>query len=234
MVLTSDYNERAPPGGSKMAGQFEKGTAFAAYVYPKPGGRRMERHELSSQHLHGHAMHRSSVFFTMAKEVSKPSRLRAQVDELRKQPMRKSLSQPAMATMEAKDQPADGAASSAALPASAATPDFSDIPADGLNRWYPHPATMRGTLKLSKPAALLWGVDPKKDQGHKCPFWEAEEHRFAKVAGLPEARPRTPTRAKRWSSDAEWDNPNNHATLKVNHSLPRPARQHDRPAGKLM
>jgi len=83
------------------------------------------------------------------------------------------------------------------------------------SRWYPHPSTGRGTLKLSQPKALWMGVDPGKDTGHQCPFFEASKHRFAQSQKLPDARPRTPTKSLRWRSSDAWDNPDNHFTMKV-------------------
>mmetsp|Transcript_112228 Transcript_112228/g.312339 ORF Transcript_112228/g.312339 Transcript_112228/m.312339 type:complete len:263 (-) Transcript_112228:213-1001(-) len=86
-------------------------------------------------------------------------------------------------------------------------------------RWYPHICASRGSLKLSQPRALLQGVDPLKDTGHKCSFWEAEEHRFSSISNLPDAKPRTPTRSLRWRSSEAWDNPQNHFTMKVTQTL---------------
>jgi len=83
------------------------------------------------------------------------------------------------------------------------------------SRWYPHASSGRGTLKMSQPRALWMGVDPGKDTGHQCPFWEASKHRFAESQRLPEARPRTPTKSLRWRSADAWDNPDNHFSMKV-------------------
>merc|ERR1712151_969968 len=71
------------------------------------------------------------------------------------------------------------------------------------------------------PLALLAGVDPQKDAGHACPFWEGEKHRFAAVRGRPEAQMAVPTRSLRWKSDEHWNNPTNQFSMKVTQSLPR-------------
>lgn len=89
-----------------------------------------------------------------------------------------------------------------------------------LNTWYPHPVHLRGTLKLSQPAALAQGIDPLKDKGHECPFWDAPKHRFAAVAAMPEARPRTPLKSIKWKSDLDWQNPLNHSSIKITHRMP--------------
>merc|ERR1719272_2670931 len=69
-----------PPGGSNFGGHFNK-DAFNAAVYPKPGARRMERQEHKDGAMHPGAKHDAAVFFTMAKEAQKPSRLRSNLDK---------------------------------------------------------------------------------------------------------------------------------------------------------
>lgn len=86
-------------------------------------------------------------------------------------------------------------------------------------RYYPSPACLRGNLKLSRQRAADLGVDPLKDVGSKCPFWEGESHRFKGAAALAEARPRTPTKSLRWRNEESWNDPGNHPALKVTHAL---------------
>lgn len=80
MVIQSEVNEKMPPGGASFAGNFHK-DAFNAFVYPKPGARRTERQEHKATSLHPAAQHKASIFFTMAKEMQQPSRLRKMVDK---------------------------------------------------------------------------------------------------------------------------------------------------------
>eukprot|EP00933_Yihiella_yeosuensis_P074485 TRINITY_DN83440_c0_g1_i1.p1 TRINITY_DN83440_c0_g1~~TRINITY_DN83440_c0_g1_i1.p1 ORF type:complete len:260 (-),score=47.18 TRINITY_DN83440_c0_g1_i1:153-932(-) len=89
------------------------------------------------------------------------------------------------------------------------------------SRWYPALSLCRGTLKYTLPMQLAYGVDPDKDKGHECPFYEAPKHRFKAVQDLPEAKPRTPPRSLRWKSDEHWNNPDLHFSLKVNHTVPK-------------
>jgi len=107
--------------------------------------------------------------------------------------------------------------SSSSAASRASTPRDEDAPP----LWFPHPSTNRGMLTLTKPAALIWGVDPAKHQTTKCPLWEGSHHRFSAVSNLPEARPRTPTKSMRWKCDDAWNNPDNHPELKVTSTLPR-------------
>mmetsp|Transcript_67589 Transcript_67589/g.209087 ORF Transcript_67589/g.209087 Transcript_67589/m.209087 type:complete len:271 (+) Transcript_67589:72-884(+) len=89
-------------------------------------------------------------------------------------------------------------------------------------RWYPHTCANRGSLKLTQPKAMLMGVDPIKDKGHECPFWEADRHRFAAVSTLPGARPKTPPKSLRWRKEEAWNNPQNHFTMKVTQTMRSP------------
>merc|ERR1719356_397994 len=88
-------------------------------------------------------------------------------------------------------------------------------------RWYPHVSASRGTLKLSRPAALTASGDPGKEKEHQCPFFEAPKHRFADVKSLPGGKPTTPTKSMKWRSDIAWNDADNHSTLKVTHTLPK-------------
>jgi len=87
--------------------------------------------------------------------------------------------------------------------------------------WYPHSSALRGNITISKPRALDWGIDPTSAPVYPCPFWEAPRHRFDAVAKMPGARPVTPTRALRWRSAEDWDNPDMHAPLKITHAIPK-------------
>eukprot|EP00439_Symbiodinium_sp_Y106_P084942 s327_g27.t1 len=69
------------------------------------------------------------------------------------------------------------------------------------SRWYPHPSLTRGSLKLSTPAALAQGVDPEKDKGHQCPFFEGSKHRFKDVQDRPDAQLRESMRSMKWKSE---------------------------------
>lgn len=84
-------------------------------------------------------------------------------------------------------------------------------------QWYPHPSLRRGEIGMTMPAVLANGVDPQKDKIRLCPFWQADRNRLGRVQRMPEARPRTPPRSKRWFSEDAWNDPSNHAPLKVTH-----------------
>lgn len=122
-----------------------------------------------------------------------------------------------------RDSPAASSRASSRSSASAAQPAAEERDYGGRDpmnsRWYPHPSVSRGTLRLTRPAQLVMGVDPAVEKPHKCPFWEAEEHRFAAVTAAPEAKLRTPTKSMRWKDQKAWFDQTNHASLKVNKPL---------------
>jgi len=218
MVRSSYINENMPPGGSSFGGAFHK-EAFNAFVYPKPGARRTERQEHRAEALHPEAKHKGSVFFAMAKEVQKPSRLKAAVDKHNhlKATVPKSAVEQAMETLEARER--ERLASGEPLP-EVQEPE-PEAPKSVNKAWYPHASALRGDIRLSKPRCLDWGIDPQGAEGYKCPFWEGPRHRFDAVAKMAGARPETPTRSLRWRSAEDWDNPEMHAPLKITHTLPK-------------
>mmetsp|Transcript_125689 Transcript_125689/g.367195 ORF Transcript_125689/g.367195 Transcript_125689/m.367195 type:complete len:264 (+) Transcript_125689:148-939(+) len=254
MVISSQLNEKKPPGGSSFAGQFNN-AAFAAYVYPEgeQGGKgafktRLQKREHRELTVPPGTMHDASVEYTQFREPGRPSRLRAAYDEHARQgraasgerSLKPSASSPAVGMtqegwelragsmrmgMARRTAPAASmqnlsTVSHANLASSEAASDAQTAASMMMNtRWYPHPSVNRGSLKLTQPKALLMGVDPLLDTGHKCPFWEAESHRFATVTKLPDARPRTPTKSLRWRSLEAWENPQNHFTMKVTQTI---------------
>lgn len=125
-------------------------------------------------------------------------------------------------------RPATSAMSMSA-PVQAAAVDLSELSYDPQtamsmtmnSRWYPHACSQRGELKLTRPAALLAGVDPAKDMGHKCPYFEGTKNRFAAVKGVPGAQVGVPAKSLRWKSDEHWNNPENQFSMKVTQSMPR-------------
>jgi hypothetical protein len=189
-------------------------------------------------------LHAGHLTFAMAREQKQPSRLRSNCEK-EAQKLRSSASSPVVGTAaEAPGSPDTGeyAASSAGFDAAArassssfASPKQGQSPQptgmEGADeqtlasltmntRWYPHASTTRGKLELSAPKKLHYGVDPGKDVTHQCPYWEAEKHRFKTVTALPERRAVTPTKSLRWRSAEHWDNPDNHAALKVTQTNP--------------
>jgi len=72
---------------------------------------------------------------------------------------------------------------------------------------------------LSKPAALLQGVDPAKHKTHADVHFEAPKHRFEAVKSLPGGEPLLPTKSLKWSSDLAWNDPANHASIKVTQTV---------------
>jgi len=218
MVISSDFLERMPPGGSNFGGHYNK-EAFNAAVYPKPGARRMERQEHKNVAMHQGAKHNSAVFFTMAKEAQKPSRLRTNVDlHVQKQAAAgKSLwaSVEEKVAAQEKERLESGESEAPQVPAA---PEGRG----GINsQYYPHPVHARGVLKLTRPRALDWGYDPGSLPAKECPFWDAPRHRFEAVANMPGAKPVTPTRSLRWRTAEDWDNAEMHAPLKITHTLPK-------------
>lgn len=247
MVLLSTLNEKKPPGGSNFAGNFEK-SAFQAYIFPK--GRHLERDGTQKlQRKEGRELARlvepdfmqtATVAFTLGKELEKPSRLRRSFDEFKAAGslLKPSFSSPEIgiprerpeevtyfgnaSTEFSQERPSSSSQQASQVDELAETDelDESAISRKVNSRWYPHPCLGRGTLKLSAPASLAYGIDPLKDVAHQCPFFDAPKHRFKAVQSLPEARLRTPPRALRWKSDEHWNNPSNHFSMKVTHTVP--------------
>jgi len=218
MVISSDFVERMPTGGSNLAGQYNK-EAFNSSVFPKEGARRMERQEHKQVATHAEAKHKSAVFFTMAREAQKPSRLRVNLDRHieKKAAQGKTMWDAAeeqlaaiqKARLESGEKPPE-------------TPPISPGGRGGINSaYYPAPVHSRGVLQLTRPRALDWGIDINTAPARECPFWDAPRHRFDAVAKMPGARPVTPTRSLRWRTAEDWDNPDMHAPLKITHTLPK-------------
>jgi len=248
MPLHSVQNERQPPGGSSFGGHFEN-RAFAAYIFPDPGKRRHEPSEHQKLIGGTQAMHASSLAFTLAREARQKSRLRAACDEhlerLNAAPskllsisLHGSASSPSLHGSEAGHDTEVASARVESVPpssrASARGSTGLDLGSGGgltgqdllkqaaasMNtRKFPHPCTNRGSLKLTAPSALQWGIDPKKELTHQCPFWEGDAGRS--IARQDAARPRTPTKSLRWRSEAAWFDPANQTVLKVTQTLPR-------------
>lgn len=97
--------------------------------------------------------------------------------------------------------------------------DFSDE-----RKWYPHPSLRRGEIGMTLPAVLANGVDPQKDVKRTCPFYQADHNRLKRMQKMPEAKPRTPPRSKRWFDEEAWNDPANHAHLKVTQVAPPEAK----------
>lgn len=244
MVLVSFLNEQMPTGGSNFGGNFVHSHAFAAYVFPKgrqlerDGTQKFQRQEHREMFALPEMKNTAYVAFATTAEPFKPSRLRLAVNEqLRKaaEPagLRASLSASSSSPALLEDRPpSQGEELSVDRPAfptgavdnlpeevvlSGEFPEFNAGRHMNSKR-YPHPCLNRGTLKLSGPSALLWGVDPEKDKGTTCPFYMGEKNRFAALENMPGARPRTPTRSLKWRSDEYWSNPANHHVIKVTQS----------------
>lgn len=250
--MPSEIN-RPAPGASVVGGDFHK-DAFAAYLFPKSGDRRCERQEIRSNTHGSDCLHSVAVDYGTGREEVRPSRFRQAVHVYLKKKegapptayatalMRSSASAPSLS----HDAYEIVAAATAAGALAATMADHQVAPQDDYvddarsaggssmgsaggitmaptSRYYPHPVHARGVLKMTERRAMDSGLDPNMP-GYKCPFWEAEVHRFGKVASHPEARPRTPTRSLRWRSDDAWANAGNHGAYKVNHIVPRRSR----------
>eukprot|EP00913_Durusdinium_trenchii_P007668 g7204.t2 len=233
MVIASVFTEQKPPGGSSFGGNFSK-TAFAAYVFPK--GRQLQRD--GTQRVE----HREQRQITGLVDPNLCQSAHMAYSMSRRFPTERLLSNYAqhaeggvkLATFVTK-KPSKRVMSTPVLPPVEVPPEEEEVPpeveeeaeemelteemaAKAMNgKYYPHPSLMRGTLKLSRPKALAYGVDPGKDHGHECPFFEGAKHRFKDVQSLPEAQLRESTRSLKWKSDENWNNQSMHASLKITH-----------------
>eukprot|EP00440_Ansanella_granifera_P034435 gb/GFBE01037357.1/.p1 GENE.gb/GFBE01037357.1/~~gb/GFBE01037357.1/.p1 ORF type:complete len:239 (+),score=44.55 gb/GFBE01037357.1/:1-717(+) len=236
MVIVSKFDEQKPPGGSNFGGHFSK-TAFASYVFPR--GKQLERD--GTQRLHHREQRevarlvdpdvcqKAALHFAYAPNQGRLAKNFSQIASAPKKPgaMKGSSSSPALMVEVVEEPPeeivveqeASRPESAASQRSSAVVEDLSEFAAaQAMNsRWYPHPSLNRGTLKLNPPAALGFGVDPLKDTGHQCPFWEGKKHRFKDVQSLPSATLQTPAKSMRWKSEEVWNNQNMHASLKITH-----------------
>jgi len=231
MVIVSALDERKPPGGSSFGGHYKK-TAFATYVFPRgkqldsDGTQRLDHKEQRevAQLVDPKVCQNAAIHFTYGDAFQQRSRLAKAVSEKRGTMKRLggSASSPALgASMDGsmeveEDIPEQEEDQSQDIGSVGEMTEFQASLAMN-SRWYPHPSLGRGTLKLTSPAALAFGVDPLKDTGHQCPFYEGKKHRFKDVQSLPEARPRTPPKSLRWKSDEHWNKQENHASLKITH-----------------
>mmetsp|Transcript_81361 Transcript_81361/g.143591 ORF Transcript_81361/g.143591 Transcript_81361/m.143591 type:complete len:236 (+) Transcript_81361:67-774(+) len=233
MVIVSDMDERKPPGGSSFGGHYKK-TAFATYVFPRgkqldrDGTQRLDHQEQRevAQLVDPQVCQSAAIHFTYSDAFQQKNRLAKAVSEKRGTTMKKiggSASSPALGAsmeeameVEEEDLPEQEEGPSQEPVSVGEMTEFQASLAMNA-RWYPHPSLGRGTLKLTGPAALAFGVDPLKDTGHQCPFYEGKKHRFKDVQSLPEARPRTPPKSLRWKYDEHWNDPANHASLKITH-----------------
>lgn len=244
MVISSIFTEQKPAGGSSFAGNFSK-TAFAAYVFPQ--GRQLQRdgtqrveHKDERQItglVNPELCQSAHMAYSVSSRFQKERLLSnyAQHAEggvklatfVTKKPAKRVMSSPTLPTQpqepaEEAEMPIDQAEvaeAEAAGDEETMTMEFSEeMAAKAMNgRWYPHPSLTRGTLKLSRPKALAYGVDPGKDHGHECPFFEGNKHRFKDVQSLPEAQLRESLRSLKWKSDENWNNQGLHASLKITH-----------------
>eukprot|EP00435_Cladocopium_sp_Y103_P066944 s861_g29.t1 len=226
-----------PAGGSSFGGNFSK-TAFAAYVFPqgrqlqRDGTQRVEHKDqrqitglvnpelCQSAHMAYSAssrFQRERLLTNYAQHAEGGVKLATFVT---KKPAKRVMSSPTLpqpqepveVEMPVTDEAADLEGDEEAM-------EFTEeMAARAMNgRYYPHPSLTRGTLKLSRPKALAYGVDPAKDTGHACPFFEGTKHRFKDVQSLPEAQLRESMRSLKWKSDENWNNQDMHASLKITH-----------------
>jgi len=237
-------SDQAPPGGSSHGGQFNT-AAFAASHFPAKDGQNDEFKQRTNiragaQKEPTGQLHEAVIDFHYNKECANPSRLKRNFDTHSQMAQtcpagfrsRMTRSSPDLLTQEPETNlmgSTMGSTSRSGFFAAPRTPPKEEPEMDplmkaslGMNsRWYPHVCANRGTLKLSRPAALLQGIDPAKDHEHQCPFFEAPKHRFAEVKSLPGAKPGTPTKSMKWKSAHAWDDAENHASFKITHTLPR-------------
>lgn len=231
-------SEQALPGGSSHP---YDSAAFAAYMFP--GKEHAEFKQQRTQRLGApqtfspqpSMMHEAALDFHYNKEQVNPSRLRMAYNEhtqaRRVAPMRPSCSTPELRNHEVERSPVGTSRSSALSATMGATmgrresePEMDPLMFASMSmntKWYPHVSANRGALKLTRPAALTHSIDPGKEREHECKFFEAPRHRFAEVKSLPGGRPSTPTKSMKWRSDMAWNDPTNHSSLKVTHTIPK-------------
>jgi hypothetical protein len=238
MVIASKLDEFKPPGGSSFGGHFNK-TAFASYVYPR--GRQLNR---DGTQIANHAEQRevarlvdpgvcqsAAVFYKTAAFAD--ARLNKNYQEkgrdvfaqkAKEAKLMASASSPALVQASRHLKPQEeGMQAMSSRPST--SPGDSARSQQGLtefeasramnSRWYPHVSLNRGTLKLTAPQALAYGVDPGKDTGHVCPFFEGPKHRFEAVQSLPEAQLKIPDKSLRWLSDDHWNRQATQTSLKI-------------------
>lgn len=70
--------------------------------------------------------------------------------------------------------------------------------------YYWHPVHNRGTMQLSPGGIVNRRIDPLLDKPYTCKLWLAEPNRFERNAKMPEARPETPQKVRRYRSEAGW------------------------------
>jgi len=242
MVIASHFTEQKPSGGSSFAGTFRK-TAFAAHVFPK--GRQLERdgtqrlEHAEQRRIAGlvdpNLCQSAAVIYSASKRFQKERLLTnyAQHAEggvklatfVTKKPSR-ATSVPSLTRVEPEETLPEALAEPEMVEETAELPfpDEEEEPEQMTeamqsrmmnSRWYPHPSLTRGSLKLSTPAALAQGVDPQKDTGHDCPFFEGSKHRFKDVQDLPSAQLRESMRSMKWKSDDLWNSQEMHKSLKI-------------------
>jgi hypothetical protein len=106
------------------------------------------------------------------------------------------------------------------------TGSFSNFGSDGgspkaLNpRSYAHASAHRGTLKLSTESFHQHKFSPDHaEMEHTCQFY-AKKHIYPHMHDP--ARPRTPLKSLKYSSQEHWDNSALHSPLKIGHIAPSP------------
>lgn len=236
MVISSIFTEQKPAGGSSFGGNFSK-TAFAAYVFPqgrqlqRDGTQRVEHKDqrqitglvnpelCQSAHMAystSSRFQRERLLTNYAQHAEGGVKLATFVT---KKPAKRVMSSPTLPQPQEPEVEMPVTDEAADLEGDEEAMEFTEeMAARAMNgRYYPHPSLTRGTLKLSRPKALAYGVDPAKDTGHACPFFEGNKHRFKDVQSLPEAQLRESMRSLKWKSDENWNNQDMHASLKITH-----------------
>lgn len=240
-------SERPPPGAGALSGQYDT-SAFAAFIFPAKGDHnatfKQRVHHRVGEHRDFASppgmIHNAAVDYAVNKESLRPSRLRVAFNEHAQArlegSMRSSYSSPDLGGLEAQRVAVAEAALKSVAPSQPlalrsmpaldeGTPEVDPMTLMSMSintRWYPHVSANRGSLKLTGPAALTQSIDPARDKGHTCPFWEAPKHRFAEVKSLPGGQPQIPSRSFRWNSDVAWQDAANHASFKVTQTMPKP------------
>lgn len=225
MVLQSVQNAKAPPGGSHHAHTYMT-HAFEGFVYPGSDTTRGPGASLAAADIP------DSHFRKIFNEAS--VRIANKPPTIEERLMGRSGSAPSLGAAGKILQhewldASRGTFVNKAFPVASYTkkappPDTKkelDVPA---RQWYPHPSLRRGEIGMTMPAVLANGVDPQKDKLRLCPFWQADRNRLGRVQKMPEARPRTPPRSKRWFSEDAWNDISNHPHLKVTHVAPPDAK----------
>lgn len=245
MVLLSQQVSQEPVGGSSFGGSFKENRAFSGYMYRAPGGAVEKDTSAATKKtakahyaIAGRPEAKEGRFASAFAESS--ARLDAPVTSMRDRIAGSSSTTAtgaAQGFLQYEWEETFKRRHDFVIPTSrtAYKPlwDFDSgekgPSIEGVEynpQWYPHPSLQRGKLLLSVPRAIAYGVDPLKYKVNEDPFWHANNHRFRDVAEQPESKPILHEASRRWDDEEAWQNPRNHAALKITHTEDNPLRKY--------